>query len=653
MRRLLLVLALLAGGLALAPAPAQAGQTFGDDPLDDVLHWAAQEARCGLTTNKLAAIMLAPTFPETGAPANRSPSPMTLSRYDDQAGLHSFGTVADQPRAFWHPGVGAWQFDSAGLGAPFTAAQRIDTHVVSAQAAATMAARWCTNPTLAYVWAPWYGCGTRTCKDIFDAIYRRNGDRLVNVTRDATVHRTGGMEKRTCTGSAQAGRFTCWRVDPSRAEGHDAFTANAFGRAPISAPFYVYAANGKEYRHWLRADTGYRRDIWASRPLGTNARTSLTWRRGATLTDVGPAGSEQPSCDGFCDVPAGAWYLDALTWAVDGEVVSGFDDDTFRPTDPVTRAQVVSWLWTLAGRPAAAGAPPYDDVAPSAWYAEALRWASDRGLVRGFPNGTYRPNDPVNRAQFASILWQLAERPAAAVPAPFGDVRPQAWHAPAIAWLAEMGWVAGFPNGTFRPESPVNRAQAVSWLHAARQFDDVSPTAGYAAAVDWARYRRVIEGFDDHTFRGDLSADRATTVGLLWQLMDGPAAAPHAFPDVAAGDPAVSWAAATGVAGGFPNGTFRPAAPVNRAQAVMMLWNVAGRPTVAGSPPFGDVAATAWYAPGLTWAAARGLVGGFGDGTFRATDAVSRTQLTSWASALAHAPGAWAPGVSLPTTVVA
>ena len=272
----------------LAPvAPASAGPRFGSDPLDDVLHWAAEEARCGLTTNKLAALMLAPTYPETGAPAGSAPSPMTLSRWDNQAGLHSFGTVRDQRKAFWHPGVGAWQFDSAGLGAPFTAAQAIDTYVISARAAATIAARWCANPTPAYVWAPWYGCGTRTCRDIFNTIYRRNGDRLVNVGRDADVHTRGGMQRRTCTGLAKQGSFTCWRVDPSRAEGYAAFASPGYGPAPISAPFYVYATNGREYRHWLRADTGYRRGVWASRPLGSNARTSLVWHRGDGLVDVG------------------------------------------------------------------------------------------------------------------------------------------------------------------------------------------------------------------------------------------------------------------------------------------------------------------------------------------------------------------------------
>ena len=62
---------------------------------------------------------------------------------------------------------------------------------------------------------------------------------------------------------------------PGRAEGHAAFAAPGYGPAPITAPFYVYAANGREYRHWLKADTGYRRSIWACRPLGANARTSL------------------------------------------------------------------------------------------------------------------------------------------------------------------------------------------------------------------------------------------------------------------------------------------------------------------------------------------------------------------------------------------
>ncbi|HYF46925.1 MAG TPA: hypothetical protein VD926_11985, partial [Acidimicrobiales bacterium] len=149
-RRIAVTLALAAVLAAGTAAPASAGPTFGSEPLDDVRHWAAEEARCGLTPNKLTALMLAPVFPETGAPSGTSPSPMTLSRWDDQPGLHSFGTTSGQPRAFWHPGVGVWQLDASGMGSRLTAAQGIDTFVAARHVAATIAARWCDEPTMAY-----------------------------------------------------------------------------------------------------------------------------------------------------------------------------------------------------------------------------------------------------------------------------------------------------------------------------------------------------------------------------------------------------------------------------------------------------------------------------------------------------------------------
>lgn len=667
----LLALAVVLGAVApLAPpsaltavAPAAAGPTFGDAPLDDVLHWAAEERRCGLTTNKLAAMMLAPTYPETGTPSGQAPSPMTLSRSDNHAGLHSFGTVADQPRAFWHPGVGMWQFDSAGLGAPFTAAQRIDTFVVSAQTAATMADRWCTSPSLAYAWAPWYGCGGSTCRRIFDTIYRRATDRLVGVTRDAAVRSWGGMTRHTCTGPAQSVSFTCWRVDPADAQGYAGFRAPGFGPAPITAPFFVYAAGGREYRHWLRADTGYRRGVWASRPLGANARTNLTWHRGDGLVDLGPAGAGgggggggggvDTGGAGFTDVAPSAWFLDALTWARDGQLVAGFDDGSFRPDGPVTRAQAVSWLWAQAGEPAVSSLRSFSDVGAHAWYGTALAWAAGEGIVTGFGDGTFRPDEPVNRAQLASMLWNLADRPPSAGDVAFADVAPTAWYGPAVGWIVELGYAEGFPNGTFRPLDPVNRAQGVRWLYAARPFDDVAAGAWYASGVDWGRFRQVVTGYEDHTFRGDLTGDRTTTVAMLWALMETPSGAPaHGFEDVTAGDPAVSWAAATGVVSGFPDGTFRPAAPVNRAQAVMMLWNVAGRPPSAGTAPFSDVSPHAWFASGLAWAATHGIVAGFPDGTFRAGEPVTRAQLTVQLSTLAHTAAAWSPTATIPGTVV-
>lgn len=647
---------LVPGGPGLAPAAAV--PSFGDDPLDAVLHWAAEERRCGLTTNKLAALMLAPTYPETGSPSGQAPSPMTLSRWDNQAGLHSFGTVAGQPRAFWHPGVGMWQFDSAGLGAPLTAAQSIDTYVVAAQTAATMAARWCTNPTLAYVWAPWYGCGSTTCRGIFRSIYRSGTDQLVGVARDGEVTARGGMVRRSCTGPAQSGTFTCWRIDPARAEGFAAFAAPGFGPAPITAPFYVYAARGREHRHWLKADTGYARGIWATRPLGSNARTSLSWHWGDGIVDAGPGGGGRGGGGGggggagFRDIPPDAWYLEALSWGVEDDIVLGYDDGTFGPGGAVTRAQAVSWLWSLVGRPIAATDASFSDVAPGAWFADALDWAAAEGVVSGFPDGSFRPGALVNRAQLAAMLWNGADRPVPAAAAPFTDVRPAAWYAAAVGWLSEMGYASGFPGGAFHPAEDVKRAQGLSWLHAARPFEDVASGAWYEADVDWGRFRGVVAGYEDHTFRGDEPADRRDTVDMVWGLMGAPTGAPdHGFGDLGV-DAAVSWAAAGGFVTGFPDTTFRPGVGVTRAQAVVMLWKVAGRPLAEAPPPYTDVSVEAWFAEAVSWAETHGIVHGFPDGTFRGGASVSRAQLTAQVSGLAHTEAAWAPGAVIPRTVV-
>lgn len=304
--------ALLVGLAAIGQPtpPAQATQTFGSTPLDDVLGASQAEAACGLTRDKLAAIVLAPTFPETGAtPPTAAPSPMTLSRYDNQPSLHAFGNPDPAfMNAFFHPGVGAWQFDSAG-GWGLSADAVINTFTASALAADVMARRYCTaagDPSLtdaqrrAYAWLPWHGCNTGACESIYNDLF--DGVRLRNLVRDATVGRLGGMEQRTCRLINEVTSFTCWYVDPARAQGHTAFRAPGFGPSPITAPFYVYSRNGREYRHWLVADTGYAAEVSASKPLPANARTSLTWSGTWMLCDLVTA-------RGTCDPIPPSWKL--------------------------------------------------------------------------------------------------------------------------------------------------------------------------------------------------------------------------------------------------------------------------------------------------------------------------------------------------------
>lgn len=276
---LVLASAVLATGMtvvelpAAGPRPADA-RGVGQTPLDDILFWADQKKACGLSRDQLAAMMLAPSYPETGASGTTAPSPMTLSRWDTQSALYAFGDKATPwQKAFFHPGVGMWQFDSAG-GWNMTAANAISTWSSAQQAATTMASRWCANPTRKNAWAPWYGCATsNVCEDIYNYIF--DGSKLRNLSIYSNVGRDGGMEARACRFGAT--QLTCHYVDPARAQGHNGWAYPSAGPTPITAPFYVFSLGGREYRIWLAQDTGYLAAIRADKPVTANARTSLVW----------------------------------------------------------------------------------------------------------------------------------------------------------------------------------------------------------------------------------------------------------------------------------------------------------------------------------------------------------------------------------------
>ena len=291
------VLGVLPAGLppavgASTPASAQT-RTMGRTPLDDILYWADQRKACGLSRDQLAALMIAPTYPETGASGTQAPSPMTLSRYDTQRNLWAFGdTATPWTKAFWYPGVGMWQFDSAGRW-DLTAATAISTWTSAAQAATTMASRWCQSPSRSYVWAPWYGCGGGRCEAIYNQIF--NGTSLVGVATDPAVGRDGGMVTRSCA-IGGIGTVTCHYVDPARAEGFTGWRVAGWGPTPAPQPFYVVAHNGREYRFWARHDTGYPLTISADKPVRADARSGLNWVAGTSFCDLS---ARRGDCAGY------------------------------------------------------------------------------------------------------------------------------------------------------------------------------------------------------------------------------------------------------------------------------------------------------------------------------------------------------------------
>jgi streptogramin lyase len=168
---------------------------------------------------------------------------------------------------------------------------------------------------------------------------------------------------------------------------------------------------------------------------------------------------------GFSDVSATAFFQDGVEWARSFGLVNGFPNGTYRPRDPVLRGQVANMLWNLMDAPE--GSPPHGfvDVPANAFFREGLDWAKAEGLVNGFPGNRYRPNDAVNRGQLVNMLWNLVGRPEGSPPHGFSDVPANAFYGPALDWAKAQGLVNGFPGNRYKPTDPVNRGQIASILY--------------------------------------------------------------------------------------------------------------------------------------------------------------------------------------------
>ena len=182
------------------------------------------------------------------------------------------------------------------------------------------------------------------------------------------------------------------------------------------------------------------------------------------------------SCELFLDTPPGAWYITegALGYIVDSGLMGGYGGDgygTFGPEDPITRGQVAVILHRMAGEPSANGTGGFSDVSYGDYYREAVAWAKSEGIIEGYPDGTFAPNDPVQREQFVKMLGAYAELVVGM------DVSSDCWMAMRInewnlvsGWAQEyLGWAVdnGIMGGTvingsyyLQPQATATRAQA-------------------------------------------------------------------------------------------------------------------------------------------------------------------------------------------------
>ena len=109
----------------------------------------------------------------------------------------------------------------------------------------------------------------------------------------------------------------------------------------------------------------------------------------------------------FSDVPADSYYAKAVAWAVENGITTGTGDGKFGPDAACTRAQSVTFLYRAAGRPAVNGSAGFSDVAADAYYAEAVKWATDNGITNGIGDNLFGSDNDCTRAQIVTFLYRM------------------------------------------------------------------------------------------------------------------------------------------------------------------------------------------------------------------------------------------------------
>lgn len=173
--------------------------------------------------------------------------------------------------------------------------------------------------------------------------------------------------------------------------------------------------------------------------------------------------TEEVKTSPFWDVPTDAYYYEAVKWAQKKGITGGIGNDLFGPYQPCTRAQIVTFLWRAAGSPVVNYAMDLADVSGDAYYAEAVRWALSQGITTGTADGRFSPNAPCTRAQSVTFLFRASKASADGAPA-FSDVAADAYYAEAVKWATDNGITNGTTSSTFSPGSGCTRAQIVTFL---------------------------------------------------------------------------------------------------------------------------------------------------------------------------------------------
>jgi hypothetical protein len=290
------------------------------------------------------------------------------------------------------------------------------------------------------------------------------------------------------------------------------------------------------------------------------------------------------------------------------------------------------------------------------WAAAFVEVLFSKDIISGFPDGSFQPATPITRAQYAALMMKTFQLPESNQLNKFKDVKSDFWAAKAIASAADRGFLKGFPDGTFRPENNLTKIQALVSIVNGLNLSGGNPNVlmvyrdrvqipSYAtSAVTVATQKLLVINYPQPDQLEPLrDITRAEVAVLIYQALvatglENPLPSAYivkpeteipSFSDIVGhwAEQFIRALVSMNLTQGFADGTYQPDQAMTRAQYTALIAAAFNPPAKRPSPEFTDIAKDFWAANAIEIAARGGFVGGFSDRTFRPTQNVQRLQV--------------------------
>ena len=231
------------------------------------------------------------------------------------------------------------------------------------------------------------------------------------------------------------------------------------------------ASKGDTVTITVKPDNGYQLDDLTVTDQSGN-ELKLTDLGNGKYTFIMPNGrvkinavfAQENAASMFSDVAASAYYYEAVRWAQEKGITGGIGNGLFGPDNSCTRAQIVTFLWRAAGSPEPKNTGSFSDVSAGSYYAKAVAWAVENGITTGTGSGKFSPNAACTRAQSVTFLFRAIGKSVDSKTT-FSDVPADSYYADAVAWAVEKDVTNGIGGGLFEPDNICTRAQIVTFLY--------------------------------------------------------------------------------------------------------------------------------------------------------------------------------------------